>query len=206
MRNCLLSMISCAALVTACQQVTPISMKPASPRPNLKINYAAPQLSASMAPPVPEASPLPSVPAETLSSGTVDQNKNQTEIDLAISTITTSDDTPKNLTQESSNITPKAVALPKTFDPTKIIGFATPTLVQNLGKANMVRQEGSIEVWQYRFGSCVVDFFFYPIGDGASQLISKNWDMRSAIMGNLLDRGNCRNEMNLYHQKILSNS
>ena len=108
--------------------------------------------------------------------------------------------------QASSDITPKDVAGPKTFDPTKIIGFATPILVHNLGSANMVRKEGSIEVWQYRFGSCVVDFFFYPVDEGASQLILKTWDMRSTIMGDRLDRGSCRDEMNLYHHKLSSNS
>ena len=69
--------------------------------------------------------------------------------------------------------------MPKTFDPTKIIGFATPTLIHNLGKANMVRKEGPIEVWQYQFRSCVVDFFFYPIVKGSSKLILKTWDMRT---------------------------
>ena len=91
-------------------------------------------------------------------------------------------------------------------DPTKIIGFATPILVHNLGSANMVRKEGSIEVWQYRFGSCVVDFFFYPVDEGASQLILKTWDMRSTIMGSRLDRSRCRDEMNLYHHKLSSNT
>ena len=32
----------------------------------------------------------------------------------------------------------------------------------------MVRKEGMIEVWQYRFGSCVVDFFFYPVDESAT--------------------------------------
>ena len=48
----------------------------------------------------------------------------------------------------------------------KNYGFATPILVHNLGSANMVRKEGSIEVWQYQVGSCVVDFFFYPVDEG----------------------------------------
>ena len=98
------------------------------------------------------------------------------------------------------------MARPKTFDPSKIIGFATPILVHNLGKANMVRKEGSIEVWQYQVGSCVVDFFFYPVDEGASQLILKTWDMRSTIMGDRLDRSSCRDEMNHYHNKFSSNS
>ena len=129
-----------------------------------------------MAPPVPQAPTLPSVPAETLSSGPIDQNNNQTEIDLAISTVTKSNETQTNAAQVSPDTTPKALPMPRTFDPAKITGFATPILAHNLGKANMVRKEGLIEVWQYQFGTCVVDFFFYPFGEGSSQLILKTWD------------------------------
>ena len=203
MRSCPLSLLSCAALLIACQPVTPTPMKIQSPSPNMKINDAAPILPASIAPPV---SQVPPMPAETLSSSPVEQNNNQTEIDLAIGTVTKSSETQTNSAQASSDITPKDVARPKTFDPAKIIGFATPILIHNLGSANMVRKEGPIEVWQYRFRSCVVDFFFYPVDEGASQLILKTWDMRSTIMGVRLDRGSCRDEMNLYHHKLSSNS
>ena len=202
MRSCPLSLLSCAALLIACQPVTPTPMKIQSPSPNMKINDAAPILPASIAPPV---SQVPPMPAETLSSSPVEQNNNQTEIDLAIGTVTKSSETQTNSAQASSDITPKDVARPKTFDPAKIIGFATPILVHNLGSANMVRKEGPIEVWQYRFRSCVVDFFFYPVDEGASRLILKTWDMRSTIMGDRLDRDSCRDEMNLYHHKLSSN-
>ena len=202
MGNCLFFILSCAALLIACQPVTPIPIKTKSPSPNLKINDAAPIPNASMAPSVPQEPPVPSVPAETLSSDPVDQNDNQTEIDLAISDVTKNIETQVNSAKSSPKITPKAVAIPKTFDPTKIISFGKPSLVHNLGMANMVRKEGPIEIWQYQFASCVVDFFFYPISEGSSQLILKSWDMRSAIVGDSLDRGSCHDEMNLYHQKF----
>ena len=208
MRNCPLSLLSCAVLLIACQPVTPTPMKIRSPSPNMEINDAAPILPASIAPPVSQALPMskaPPVPTKTLSSSPVDQNNNQTQIDLAIGTVTKSIETQTNSEQTSSDITPKDVAGPKIFDPTKIIGFATPALVHNLGRANMVRKEGLIEVWQYHFGSCVVDFFFYPVDEGASGLILKTWDMRRTIMGDLLDRDSCRDEMNLYHHKLSSN-
>jgi hypothetical protein len=202
MRNSLLSLLSFAALLMACQPVTPIPVKTKSPSPNLKIKDAATIPPASMAPPVPLAPPVASVPAETLSSGP----GNQTEIDLAISTVTKSNETQINSAQVSPEITQKAVNMPKTFDPEKITGFATPVLVRNLGKANMVRKEGPIEVWQYQFASCVVDFVFYPITEDSSKLILKTWDMRSTILGDRLDRSTCRAEMSLYHQKFSSNS
>ena len=163
----------------------------------------APIQPVSIAPPVSQAPP---VPTKTLSPNSVDQNNNQTEIDLAIGTVNKSSETQTNSAPASPDITPKDVAGSKTFDPTNIIGFATPILFHNLGKANMVRKEGSIEIWQYQLGSCVVDFFFYPIDEGASQIILKTWDMRSTIMGNRLDRGSCRDEMNLYHHKLSSKS
>lgn len=203
MRNCPLFLLSCAAFFIACQPVTPIPIKIQSPSSNMKMNDATPIPPASIAPPVSQAPPLP---AETLSSSPVDQNNNQTEIDLAIGTVTKSSKIQTNSAQASPDITPKDMAKPKTFDPTKIIGFATSILVHNLGRANMVRKEGSIQVWQYQFGSCVVDFFFYPVDEGASKLILKTWDMRSTIMGDRLDRSSCRDEMNLYHQKFSLNS
>ena len=206
MRNYPLSLFLCAALLMACQPVTPITVKTKSTSPNLKIKNAAPIPPALIAPPVPQAPPVASVPAETLSSNPNNQNDNQTEIDLTISAVTRSNKIQTDSVQASPNIPQKVVTMPKTFDPTKIIGFATPILVHNLGKANMVRKEGPIEVWQYQFGGCVVDFFLYPVSKGSSQLILKTWDMRSTIMGDRLDRGSCRDQMNHYHQKILPNS
>jgi len=199
-------MLSCAALVMACQPITQTPITTGSTAPNLKIKDDTPITPASMAPSVPQAAPSPSVPADTLSPNPVDQNNNQTEIDITISTVTESSETRTNSAQESPDVTPKALAMPKTFDPTKIIGFATPVLVHNLGRANIIRKEGPIEVWQYQLKSCVIDFFFYPIGESSSQLILKTWDMRSTVMGNRLNRGSCRDEINLYHQKFSSNS
>ena len=206
MRNCLISLLSSVALLTACQPVTTIPTKTNSTSRNVQINDNPPITSASIMATVSQAPPLPSVPAETLSSGVVDQNKNQTEIDVAHSSITKNSGTDANSAQASPTITSTVVSPAKTFDPKKIIGFTTPILVRNLGKANMIRQEGPVEVWQYQFSNCVVDFFFYPNDENPSELISKNWDMRSAVMGDRLDRSNCRDDINQYHQKISSNS
>ena len=206
MRNCLLSMLTCAALLMACQQVTPTPIKTASSSINLEINDDAPIKPASIGPTEPQSPPSPSVPDDTLSSDPIDQNNNQNEIDIATGTVTESIETAENPATASPNVTPKVAATRKTFDPVKIIGFATQTLLHNLGRAKIIRTEGPIEVWQYQFESCVVDFFFYPFDEGSSQLILKTWDMRSTIMGNSLNKDDCRNEINLYHQTILSNS
>lgn len=192
-------LVACAALFTGCQPVTPTSMKGVLTTPKLTIKDDTFFTSTQ-----PESSTPPKTPvtSETLSSSNVDQNSSQTEIDLTISTATTDINTQTSTPGVSPDIKPQIVAISKTFDPTKIIGLATKTLIRDLGKANLIRREGSIEVWQYHFTSCVIDFFFYPFEKGKSQLIAKNWNMRSTVIGNGLDRGKCRAEMDLYHQKI----
>ena len=199
------SILSCIAILAACQPITPISLKAPSPDPNLKINDAALVPSGSATSPTLKAPPVPSEPAETMSLSVIDLISDESEIDPAYGAVISGNGNRTSFTHASPASTPKIIDLPETFDPKGIIGFTPTALVSNLGKANMIRQEGNVEVWQYQFDSCVVDFFFYLIDEKASKLISKDWDMRSAIMGNHLDRDNCRNEMNLYHQKILSN-
>ena len=206
MRKCLLSILSFAALLIACQPVTPLSLKTKTASSNLKGNDVSPIPPPPMAPPAPQAPLVPSAPTQTFSSPPPNQNKNQNEIDLGISIDTKSSETQTISAPLSPEIIPKALAIHKTFDPVKIIGFTKQILLQNLGSANMVRKEGRIEVWQYQFVSCIVDFFLYPTSGDSSQLILKSWDMRSTTIGDPLDRGSCRDEMNLYHQKILPNS
>ena len=92
------------------------------------------------------------------------------------------------------------------FRPKAMIGAASIILIRDLGIANMIRQEGSIEIWQYRFAECVVDFFFYPASQGSSQLIIKDWDMRSAVIGSRVNEGKCLAAMDQQHQKLIAGS
>jgi hypothetical protein len=92
------------------------------------------------------------------------------------------------------------------FRPKAMIGSASIILVRDLGIANMIRQEGSIEIWQYRFAECVVDFFFYPASQGSSQLVIKDWDMRSAVIGDRVNEGKCLAAMDQQHQKLVAGS
>ena len=92
------------------------------------------------------------------------------------------------------------------FRPKAMIGSASTTLIRDLGIANMIRQEGPIEIWQYRFAACVVDFFFYPPSQGSSQLIIKDWDMRSAVIGGRVNEGKCLAAMDRHHQKLIAKS
>ena len=110
----------------------------------------------------------------------------QTDIDLVVSTVTKTADgaagTDSGLGTNNSTKDTKdteIAAIPATppvqpvkvqppFRPKAIIGSASIILVRDLGIANMIRQEGPIEIWQYRFAECVVHFFFYPASQGSS--------------------------------------
>ena len=179
-----------AALVAACQPVTPITVN----------SKAAPTITVA-----PEG---------------------QTDIDLVVSTVTKTADgvagTDSGLGTDNDTKDTEIAAIPATppvqptpvqpvkvqppFRPKAMIGSASIMLVRDLGIANMIRQEGSIEIWQYRFADCVVDFFFYPASQGSSQLIIKDWDMRSAVIGGRVNEGKCLAAMDQQHQKLVAGS
>ena len=105
---------------------------------------------------------------------------------------------------QPTSVPPEPVQPP--FRPKAMIGLASIILVRDLGIATMTRQEGPVEIWQYRFAACVVDFFFYPANQGSSQLIIKDWDMRSAVIGNRVNKGKCLAAMDRHHQKLVDGS
>ena len=152
----------------------------------------------------------------------------QTEIDLVVSTVTKATDSEastgtgsgpstNDTTEETviAAIPPTPPVQPTqvqpepvqpTFRPKAMIGSASIILIRDLGIANMIRQEGPIEIWQYRFAACVVDFFFYPASQGSSQLIIKDWNMRSAVIGGRINEGKCLAAMDRHHQKLIARS
>ena len=193
MRHLHFYLIGFAALVAACQPVTPSTVNRA----------AAPNITTA-----PER---------------------QTEIDIVVSAVTKDPDSGVgtgigagtgtgsgagtiNGTQEIAAATiPAAPPVQPTpvkppFLPKTMIGSASVILMRDLGIATMIRQEGPIEIWQYRFTECVVDFFFYPASQGSSQLIIKNWDMRSAVIGSRINEGKCLAAMDRHHQKFVAGS
>jgi hypothetical protein len=146
--------------------------------------------------------------------------EDQTEIDLVVSTITNAADNDAGTDSDADSgsgtndsteetviaATPAAPPVQPPFRPKAMIGSASIILLRDLGIANMIRQEGSIEIWQYRFAECVVDFFFYPASQGSSQLIIKDWDMRSAVIGGRVNEGKCLAAMDQRHQKLIAGS
>ena len=149
----------------------------------------------------------------------------QTDIDLVVSTVTktadgaagsgldteagsgTSDRSEETAIAAISATPPvQPVKVQPPFRPKAMIGSTSIILLRDLGIANMIRQEGPIEIWQYRFAECVVDFFFYPASQGSSQLIIKDWDMRSAVIGGRVNEGKCLAAMDQQHQKLIAGS
>jgi len=189
MRHLHFYLLGFVALFAACQPVTPITVT----------TEAAPKITAAA--------------------------NVQTEIDLVVSTVTKDADSAagsvnnsdtgsgnNNSTDETAianilaapPVQPTLVKPP--FGPKTVIGSTSIKLIRDLGIANMIRQEGPIEIWQYRFAECVVDFFFYPASEGSSQLIIKDWDMRSVVIGGRVNEGKCLSAMDRHHQKPVAGS
>ena len=132
------------------------------------------------------------------------QDGSQTEIKLAVSDIPSSNHA-NIISKTPESAVPKMVLIaPKVFNPKDIMDSTIPMLIQALGHATITRQEGPVEIWQYHFKNCVVDFFFYSINEFAPKLTAKSWNMRSAMIGSNLDRAVCLAEMYIYHQDVLT--
>ena len=82
---------------------------------------------------------------------------------------------------------------PQDLDPAIFIDKSTAHLASTLGDPTMRRNEGAVEIWQYQLADCVVDIYFY---DDAGSLVARHTDMRSRLLGGVIDRTACM--MNLY--------
>ena len=82
---------------------------------------------------------------------------------------------------------------PQNLDPAIFIDKSTAHLASTLGDPTMRRNEGAVEIWQYQLADCVVDVYFY---NDAGSLIARYTDMRSRLLGGMIDPPACM--MNLY--------
>ena len=62
-------------------------------------------------------------------------------------------------------------------------------LRSRLGEADFTRTEGEVETWQYRFETCVVDYFLVVDSDTA-KIVS--WAWRAPVIGAQVDETACR--------------
>ena len=78
---------------------------------------------------------------------------------------------------------------PPELAPEALVGLDARGLRQRLGDADFKRREGPVETWQYRFRTCVVDYFVYA--EDADPAVRK-WVWRSPVIGGGLDVVACR--------------
>ena len=97
------------------------------------------------------------------------------------------------ITDAASASEPPQNPEPQNLDPAIFIDKSTAHLANTLGDPTMRRNEGAVEIWQYQLADCVVDIYFY---DDAGSLIARHTDMRSPLIGGVIDRTACM--MNLY--------
>ena len=202
MRHLHFYLLGFAALVAACQPVTPTTVNTAE-TPKITV---APKSQTDINPVVSTVtkttdSAAGAVTNAVTGSGYVtdlDSGTNDSGEETAVVAI------PATPPVQPSQVQPLPVKPP--FRPKAMIGSASIILVRDLGIANMIRQEGPIEVWQYRFAECVVDFFFYPTRQGSSQLVIKDWDMRSAVIGGRVNESKCLAAADQQHQKLVAGS
>ena len=77
---------------------------------------------------------------------------------------------------------------PQNLDPAIFIDKSTAHLAGALGAPTMRRNEGAVEIWQYKLADCVVDVYFYT---DAGSLIARHTDMRSPLLGGVIDSAAC---------------
>jgi hypothetical protein len=89
-------------------------------------------------------------------------------------------------------VEPPPPPLPE-FEPASLLGASSSKIEAVLGSADLLRREGTAEVWQYRLATCVVDYFVYPDADGNKQVTG--WDWRPPIIAENLNAQQCRQDL-----------
>mgnify|MGYP006066289031 CR=1 FL=1 len=84
---------------------------------------------------------------------------------------------------------PIRTVVPQDLDPQLFLGQSPDQLKNRLGAPSILRKEGNVEIWQYQFSDCVVDFFFYEM---AGELAATHVDMRSPFLGGQFDQAACK--------------
>ena len=101
---------------------------------------------------------------------------------------------PDDDTQQLAMVQPAAPPPPPPAElaPATLLGIDQAGLFSTLGAADLLRQEGNMEVWQYRMTACVVDFYIYPAATGRQVT---HWDWRVPKIGQTLDVTACRQQL-----------
>ena len=78
---------------------------------------------------------------------------------------------------------------PPELAPASLVGSSVLMLRSRLGEADFTRSEGEVKTWQYRFDTCVVDYFLI-VESGAATVVS--WAWRAPVIGASVDETACR--------------
>ena len=87
---------------------------------------------------------------------------------------------------------------PAEFEPASVIGLPAGQLERRFGDADLLRREGTAEVWQYRLTACVVDYFVYPDAAGIAMIVG--WDWRAPLITAEIDPLQCRQDLAVREQ------
>ena len=93
---------------------------------------------------------------------------------------------------------PEPAPPPAEFEPASIVGLSADQLEARFGKADLLRREGTAEVWQYRLSACVVDYFVYPDAAGIRKIVA--WDWRAPVLSADIDALKCRQDLAIREQ------
>ena len=103
---------------------------------------------------------------------------------------------PTEATEEISK--PEPAPPPAEFEPASIVGLSADQLESRFGTADLLRREGTAEVWQYRLSACVVDYFVYPDAAGIRKIVA--WDWRARVLSADIDALKCRQDLAIRDQ------
>lgn len=183
-------------LTAACQPVGQSGMGPtatvtgaAPPAQTAQKTVTVTETIVLMAPP-----PAPEAPAEPIKPAPPVQNDAARKVAVP---------EPAPAPEPTPLPTPAPVVLP-VFDPADVMGQSPDALEHRLGSASVVRQEGQVQIWQYRLSACVADFFYYPAGDNDDLRLTA-WDARSVVIGQTLDSRACRADLTARLRQMASN-
>jgi len=93
---------------------------------------------------------------------------------------------------------PELAPPPAEFEPASIVGLSADQLEARFGTADLLRREGTAEVWQYRLSACVVDYFVYPDAAGIRKIVA--WDWRAPVLSADIDALKCRQDLAIRDQ------
>jgi hypothetical protein len=102
-----------------------------------------------------------------------------------ITTATESD----NIVEKINSDDNQSSELAKELDPSSLYGLNKTGLIERLGRADYIRIDDNINIFQYRMENCVIDFVLTNI-DSEQELTS--WHGRHSIQGQEFDEQACR--------------